>query len=136
MRVDCSGLKIKTPALARVMVVLFRIALMSRMWELFGSVNDENVWSRAPISRSAIPARLSLLAAVKLSVLSPQRKNHSTIPYASFRYFAQHGSGFCCYELRFVGLTAGDQAAPDGYLFSALMLVPVNKPTKQKAYSW
>ncbi|HAI51396.1 MAG TPA: hypothetical protein DCM53_20075 [Enterobacteriaceae bacterium] len=32
-------------------------------------------------------------------------------------------------------LTAGDQAAPDGYLFSALMLAPVNKPTHEKTYS-
>ena len=40
-----------------------------------------------------------------------------------------------CYRLRFVELTAGDQSAPIGYLFSALMLVPVSKLTREKTYS-
>ena len=32
-------------------------------------------------------------------------------------------------------LTAGDQSALVGYLFSALMLVPVSKLTREKTYS-
>lgn len=40
-----------------------------------------------------------------------------------------------CYVLCFAEQAAGDQAAPVGYLFSALMLVPVSKLTREKTYS-
>jgi len=119
---------------------------MSRMRELFGSFFDENVWW--PVLNSGmtgltvqglqqppytLPRHRSLTCASACAFTTTERALHG------FTITSEDLSGvvnaLTCYRLRFVELTAGDQSAPVGYLFSALMLVPVSKLTREKTYS-
>ena len=119
---------------------------MSRMRELFGSCFDENVWW--PVLNSGmtgltvqglqqppytLPRHRSLTCASACAFTTTERALHG------FTITSEDLSGvvnaLTCYRLRFVELTAGDQSALVGYLFSALMLVPVSKLTREKTYS-
>ena len=122
---------------------------MSRMRELFGSFFDANMWW--PVLNSGmtgltvqglqqppytLPRHRSLTCASVCAFTTTERALHDVCTdLPSLQAVSAVLNALTCYGLRFVELTAGDHSAPVGYLFSALMLVPVSKLTREKTYS-
>ncbi len=158
MGVDCPGLKIKTPALARARGCSFSSCFDENVWWPVlnsGLVTIGVDWTPRFIAASVLRLELAfrtcstypnyyqprtalvhLINASACAFTTTERALHDVCTdLPSFQAVSAVLNALTCYGLRFVELTAGDQSAPVGYLFSALMLVPVSKLTREKTYS-